>query len=112
MDKLKEIEWLKHGFKVAVVGLFSVCGLLYAQQNDIIAKQGVLLDKSCTELNRKIDNKVDNQVLREMIKTITVKIDNDSERWEEQQEINKNTSENLQELNINMILIREKFENK
>ena len=59
MGLLKKLDW----YKIGIFALFSVCGLLYAQQNSIIAAQGEAF-RLCkveikTELNEKVDNTFD-----------------------------------------------------
>jgi len=105
VDRL--ITW---GFNLAIIGLFSVCGLLYAQQNKIIDKQDDKINYKYTELCDKLDKKVDNAVLLEMIKTINVQQAVDMNNWERQEKMNTKVLGNLEELNMNVILLNDKLE--
>ena len=109
-DVSKVDKLVKFGFNLAVVGLFSVCGLLYAQQNKIIDKQDSKINYKFTELCVALDKKVDNQVLLEMIKTIKLQQSIDSTNWEKQDKMNSKVLNNLQELNVNVILLNEKLD--
>jgi len=102
---LRNFDW----YKIGIMALFSVCGLLYSQQNSIIAAQGVDIKELYTSTEKALDKKVDNAVLLEMIKGIHIKQSVDSEQWIEQKKTNKQVIENLQELNINVILLNEKM---
>jgi len=109
IQKLKEVDLMKYFFNLAIIGLFSVCGLLYSQQNSIIAAQDNKINYKYSELCKGLDKKVDNSVLMEMIKGINAKQEGDTEQWKEQKIKNEKILDNLQELNINVILLNEKM---
>ena len=109
MEKLKEVEWLKHGFKLAIIGLFSVCGMLYAQQNNIIASQGQLIKENCAKTERDLKLKVDNETMIRMIKNIDLRQEIDTEHWKEQKALNIKMLKSIQDLNINVLLLNEKM---
>ena len=69
--------WIQHGFKISIMGLASLCILLYTQQNNIIASQGHLIKENCDKTEKALNQKVDNRVLMEMIKRIEAKQESD-----------------------------------
>jgi len=105
MTFLKKIDW----YKIGIMALFSVCGLLYSQQNSIIAAQGVIIKENCTKTEKALEKKVDNAVLLEMIKSINVQQGINTERLKEQRITNEKVLENIQKLNINVILLNERM---
>lgn len=105
---MKELNWVKYGFNLAILGLFSVCGMLYAQQNSIIEKQGDQFTEAHKIVKEELSKKVNNKVLSEMIKIIDIKLEHDKELWLDQQVFNEATRKLLQDLNINVILLNEK----
>lgn len=109
IQKLKEVDIMRYFFNFAIVALFSVCGLLYAQQNNIIAAQDSKINYRYSEVTKTLGEKVDNTVLMEMIKGINAQQAIDTKQWEAQKKRNEKVLDNLQELNINVILLNEKM---
>ena len=66
-NRLKEFNWVRYGFQLAILCLFSVCGLLYAQQNTIIEKQGEQLKDYCIKTEAALKGKVNNEVLMRLL---------------------------------------------
>lgn len=108
MAQSEKKNWLKDGFKIAILGLFTVCGLLYAQQNNIIAAQSETIKENKIEVCQKLEKKVDNKVLLKMIEIINIKQNRDAEHWVEQKEFNKEMVTNIKELNENIIKLNER----
>jgi hypothetical protein len=99
------VEW----YKIGIIALFSMCGVLYAQQNMIIDKQGDAFNEACKTMKADLGKKVDNAVLYEMIKTINAKQSIDEEQWKVQKKLNAETLKYIRQLSDNALLVNERL---
>jgi len=114
VDALKKLDW----YKIGIFALFSVCGLLYAQQNSIIAEQGkAILSKAEIGMVRGIHKDFEENCLRleDELKTKASEdktqqiIDIIREEQKDQKATTKDLIKSLQKLNESVIILNEKI---
>lgn len=109
MTAEKQTTLIKVWFPIVSTCLFLLCGALYAQQNRITEKQGVLIGENHEEQKGLLAKKVDNKVLMQMIKVIEIRQEVGALYRKKQDNINERVLDNLQELNENVILLNERM---
>ena len=106
---IKNFDLVRYGFQLAIVGLFSVCGLLYAQQNGIIAEQGEQMKEYCAKTEAALKGKVSNEVLMQLLKNQERERVDNKEQWVKQDRTNEKMLDSIEDLNENVILLNERM---
>ena len=114
VEALKKLDW----YKIGIFALFSVCGLLYSQQNSIIAEQGKAIlskaeigmvrgiheefDQNCLRIERELEDKASEKSTQQIIDIIR-------EEQKAQKIKTEELNKSIQKLNDNILILNEKI---